>query len=61
MEDFMEKIFQILIMVMSMICLLLERCSCYQLIVVALLFSILFELNNKNKSNENEVIDDEKE
>ena len=48
-------------MVMSMICLLLERCSCYQLIVVALLFSILFELNSKNENNENEVIDYEKE
>jgi len=45
----MSQLFKVLFVVMSMICLLIEKCTCYQILVIGLLLGIMFELEQKTK------------
>lgn len=46
----MKSVFTMILVLMSMVTLLLERSSCYEILVVGLLFSIALELEKlRNK------------
>lgn len=46
----MEKIQLLLFFMLSMVFLLLDRSSVFQMLVIGLLFLILFEMKNKDKN-----------
>lgn len=48
----MDTIFKILLLIMSMVCLLVEKSSCFEILVIGLLFGILFEIEKRSKDKD---------